>query len=118
MKTAKTRLSSKPSGGNGKRPNDRSRAERLQLLLASHGLKDEALNAFCREHGVFPHQLQQWQADFEAGTPSDDPTKLRQLQTENKQLARELQRKDKALAAAALLVLQKKYQALWEEKEK
>jgi hypothetical protein len=34
------------------------------------------------------------------------------------QLQRELSRKEKALAeAAALLVLQKKYQALWEEKD-
>jgi hypothetical protein len=34
-------------------------------------------------------------------------------------LERELRRKDKALAeAAALLVLQKKFQALWEEEEK
>jgi hypothetical protein len=42
----------------------------------------------------------------------------RELKAENKQLARELKRKDKALAeAAALLVLQKKYQALWEEKD-
>ena len=35
-----------------------------------------------------------------------------------KALVRELKRKEKALAeAAALLVLQKKYQALWEEKD-
>ena len=37
---------------------------------------------------------------------------------EIKKLERELVRKEKALAeAAALLVLQKKYQALWEEKD-
>ena len=36
----------------------------------------------------------------------------------NSMVQRELKRKEKALAeAAALLVLQKKYQALWEEKD-
>jgi len=111
----------KPSSNTGvcsKRPHDRSRAERLQLLLNSHALKDEALNAFCREQGVFPHQLHHWKADFEAETVSEHPAQLRTLKAEKTQLERELQRKDKALAeAAALLVLQKKYQALWEEKD-
>ena len=42
----------------------------------------------------------------------------RELKETNKQLERELKRKEKALAeAAALLVLQKKYQALWEDKD-
>jgi len=39
------------------------------------------------------------------------------LRDENKQLKKDLQRKEKALAeTAALLVLQKKFQAFWEEK--
>ncbi len=104
-----------------KRPNDRSRAERLKLLLDSHGLDDEALNAFCRERGIFRHHLEQWQVEFESGTAvisSSDRTELRELKETNKALARELRRKEKALAeTAALLVLQKKYQALWEDKD-
>jgi hypothetical protein len=41
------------------------------------------------------------------------------LQLKHDKLQRELNRKEKALAeAAALLVLQKKYQALWEGEEK
>ena len=31
-----------------KRPNDWGLAERLQMLMESHGLDEEALNAFCR----------------------------------------------------------------------
>jgi hypothetical protein len=43
---------------------------------------------------------------------------LRELRQANRGLKSELNRKEKALAeAAALLVLQKKYQALWEEKD-
>jgi hypothetical protein len=42
----------------------------------------------------------------------------KELSKENAQLKKELQRKEKALAeAAALLVLQKKFQALWADGE-
>lgn len=101
-----------------KRPKDWSLAERLDVLLESHGLGAEALNAFCREKGVFRHHLEQWQAAFAAGGSGAERTELRELKESNKALQSELNRKDKALAeAAALLVLQKKYQALWEEKD-
>ena len=44
---------------------------------------------------------------------------MRELQVKHEVLQRELRRKEKALAeAAALLVLQKKFQALWEDEEK
>lgn len=106
------------AGLRSKRPNERSLAERLQILLESHGLGDEALNAFCRERGIFRHHLEQWQAAFEAGSAAGNGAQLRELKDTNKALQRELTRKEKALAeAAALLVLQKKYQALWEEKD-
>lgn len=99
-----------------------SAAQRLTALLESHALKDQALHAWCREKGLFEHQLRQWQSEFcksdrPAATPAD--AALRQAKQKNDQLERELRRKDKALAeAAALLVLQKKFQALWEDEEK
>ena len=98
---------------------DKSLSERLNLLMESHGLAGEALNAFCREKGIFSHQLSHWREAFESGqTSAPDRSALRELKETNKQLTRELTRKEKALAeAAALLVLQKKYQALWEERE-
>jgi len=106
------------SGQRSRRPKDWSLAERLQLLKESHGLDEEALNAFCREQGVFRHHLEQWQAAFVAGGAEDTREELRALKDTNKALTSELNRKEKALAeAAALLVLQKKYQALWEEKD-
>ena len=89
--------------------------------MASHGLDEQGLNALCREKGIFRHHLQQWCAAFEAGPSGSSPVNasaLKELKETNKVLERELKRKDKALAeAAALLVLQKKYQALWEEKD-
>ena len=78
------------------------------MLMESHGLDEEALNALCREKGVFRHHLEQWQAAFIAGGSAVIRTELRELKVTNKALTRELNRKEKALAeAAALLVLKK-----------
>ncbi len=105
-------------GKQSRRPKDWSLAERLEILMESHGLDEEALNGFCREQGIFRHHLEQWQAAFAAGGAEDARAELRELKDTNKALTRELNRKEKALAeAAALLVLQKKYRALWEEKD-
>lgn len=87
-------------------------AQRLLALHESHGLGEEALNAWCRERGLFTHDLTQWDRDFcdSTGTAGgrEESEELRQLRVTNLQLQRELNRKDKALAeAAALLVLQK-----------
>ena len=120
MKTHKEHSLSK-KGPITKRPKDWSLSERLQMLLESHGMDEEALNAFCREQGIFRHHLQQWREVFETGTSPGlqaNRSELRELKEANKGLKSELNRKEKALAeAAALLVLQKKYQALWEEKD-
>ena len=117
MKTHKE-LSTSKAGTTTKRPKDWSLAERLQMLLESHGKDEEALNAFCRERGIFRHHLGQWREAFETGTLQSNRSELRELKEANKGLKSELNRKEKALAeAAALLVLQKKYQALWEEKD-
>lgn len=106
------------AGLQSKRPQDWSLAERLQILMESHGLDEEALNACCREKGIFRHHLEQWQAAFEAGASVVSHSELRELKDMNKALTRELNRKEKALAeAAALLVLKKKYQALWVEED-
>ena len=89
--------------------------------MESYGLDKEGLNRFCREKGVFVHHLEQWREAFEQGKSDafgTEKSEIRALKESKKALERELKRKEKALAeAAALLVLQKKYQALWEEKD-
>jgi len=110
-----------PSEPGSRRPSDWSAGERLQALLETHILDEMSRNAWCREQGVYPQQLQTWRSEIEQGeTPNAAAARseLRELREEKKQLQRELNRKEKALAeAAALLVLQKKYQALWEDKD-
>ena len=97
-------------------------AQRLQALLETHAMAPAQLSAWCREKGLFEHQLQSWREAFcTAGTSESRESKaaLRALQVQHEGLQRELRRKEKALAeAAALLVLQKKFHALWEDEEK
>lgn len=103
-----------------KRPQDWSAQEQLLALQETHGLSGEALQAWCRERGLFAHHLASWKAAFCAIARPDAGTReLRSLKDQNDQLKRELVRKDKALAeAAALLILQKKFRALWEDEAK
>ena len=74
------------------------------------------LHAWCREKGLFEHQLKTWRDAFCSAPVSDSresKAALRDLQAKHEALQRELRRKEKALAeAAALLVLQKKFQIL------
>ncbi len=113
-----THLHRPPAGD--KHAQEWSTEQRLQALLDTHNLPTEALNAWCRERGLFAHQLQAWRAELRMpAKPATDAGELRKLKADLASLQRELNRKDKALAeAAALLVLQKKYQALWEDEDK
>ncbi|MFT0533169.1 transposase [Castellaniella hirudinis] len=108
------------TGAGEKRLQEWTADRRLQALLDTNGLAPEDLNAWCRERGIFAHQLQAWKAEFcLPAKPSTQAGELRKLKGELASLQRELTRKDKALSeAAALLVLQKKYQALWEGEDK
>lgn len=110
------------SAAKEKRPQDWKRDEQLAALMETHGMGDEALQAWCREHGIFPHHLDSWRRDFiteQPPAPVPEGRVLKTLKSENDDLKAELRRKDKALAeAAALLVLQKKFRALWGNEEK
>jgi transposase-like protein len=97
-----------------------SAAERLQALNQTHGLEPVARSAWCRSHGLFEHHLRTWADAFcEAIEAPASKAQLRELERKYQASQRELNRKDKALAeAAALLVLQKKFQALLEGEDK
>jgi hypothetical protein len=102
-----------------KRPSDWTAAEKLTALQETHALSGEALNVWCREKGLFAHHLTSWKDEFCAPKTPAPAAQMRTLKDENVSLKKEILRKDKALAeAAALLVLQKKFRALWEDEEK
>lgn len=103
-----------------RRPQDWSTEQQLMALHETHALSGESLQTWCRENGLFPHHLASWKAVFcnDAKTATGN-REIRALKAENDRLKRELTRKEQALAeAAALLVLQKKFRALWEEEVK
>ena len=92
--------------------------ERLTALHQTFSLTPESLNAWCRERGLFASQLQQWRKDFIATSPEvsaqANAVELKKLKISHVKLELDLRRKDQALAeTAALLVLQKKFQALF-----
>jgi len=101
-----------------KRPQDWSLEERLNMVITCASLDEEKVNAYCREQGVYLHHVKQWKEDFYNGHSSvnkvKSQTQIKQLKKENKILKKDLNRKDKALAeTAALLVLQKKVNVIW-----
>lgn len=103
-----------------KRPQDWTAAEQLAALQETHSLSGEALQAWCRERGIFAHHLTSWETAFcaEVKEPATGAREMRTLKDEIAKLKRDVARKDKALAeAAALLILQKKFRALWEDEE-
>ena len=91
--------------------------DRLNAVIATAAMSEMERSAWCREQGLYVEQLDTWREAFEG--MDDDKAQASRSNTarERKSLAKlqkELERKDKALAeAAALLVLSKKAQAIW-----
>lgn len=107
---------------NEKRPEDWTKSERFAAILASEGLSDEQLSAYCRQQGIYVHHIEQWKLNFlgedDESSPAQSQQKVRQLTQQVHKLKRDITRKDKALAeTAALLVLQKKVQEIWNDEE-
>ena len=95
-------------------------ADKFAAVLETAALNESDLSAYCRERGLYPSQVKQWRAACEQANDGDRAQNKRlQDNTRNadkriKALERELNRKEKALAeTAALLVLRKKAQAIW-----
>ena len=96
-------------------------SDKLQMLHETYSMSEEEVNAYCRVKGIFKHQLQEWEREFLNSKSKDNTSTKEALQEERSRshaLAKELRRKEKALAeTATLLVLQKKFQALLEDEE-
>lgn len=98
--------------------------DKFAAVMESASLNEQETGEYCRRKGIYPHQLDQWRKACEKANDWDRQANIR-LKSEQKTnrkrinvLEKELKRKEKALAeAAALLVLQKKVQAIWGESE-
>ena len=105
-------------------PESWSGENKLAVVIETAALNEEELAEYCRRKGLYVEQISRWREAAIAGAQTLRPLSAeerRELQRERKKtrkLEKELRRKDKALAeTAALLVLQKKTQAIWGDGE-
>ena len=100
-------------------PDDWSSQDKFAVIVETASLNAQELSEYCRSKGLYPEQIERWKLACIQGLGA--PKQEQDNKESRKKLIRlekEIQRKDKALAeAAALLVLQKKFQALWEDAE-
>jgi transposase len=95
--------------------------EKYQLVVEAAGIENEKLGEFLRERGLHSEHITIWDQELrdmidKKNDPKDQ--ELKELKKKNKELEKELQRKEKALAeAAALLILKKKLDTLTREHE-
>lgn len=104
-----------------KSPQDWNKTQRFEAIMHCYEMKDEQVSSYCRENGIYPHHIIEWKSEFlsmKEITPAESRQEQKKLKQEVKRLQKELNRKDRALSeTAALLVLSKKCQAIWGEKE-
>lgn len=97
---------------------------KLAAVIETAPLNTSELSEYCRSKGLYPEQIARWKQACIEGTGSQNAREQatdNQLKLARKQirdLEKDLRRKEKALAeSAALLILQKKFNALWEDAE-
>lgn len=96
---------------------------RLEAVITTAAMNEAAKCAWCREHGVYPGELDKWRASATQALadPEDaraSPQATRADRRRITELERDLLRKDRALAeTAALLVLSKKVAAIFNRGE-
>lgn len=99
-------------------PGQRGAEEKFKLLLESKSITDADLGDWLRRHGLHSEHLSLWEQEL-GDILKDKQQQLRRENTELKkqikQLQREINKKDKAMAEAlALITLKKKVTAIYQ----
>ena len=115
-------VSGRTQRGAGKSPEHWPAEAKLAAVIETSALSEIELSQHCREKGLYPEQVKAWRQaclDGQEVATQQLQSERAQARTDRKrirELERELNRKEKALAeAAALLVLRKKLHVLWGE---
>lgn len=94
--------------------------DKLAVVIQTASLNEQELSEYCRGKGLYVEQIDRWTEAAIAGNDSSEyllraeRREWRKQKMKVRELEKELRRKEKALAeAAALLVLEKKVQAIW-----
>src|SRR5258706_1258122 len=96
---------------------------RLEAVITTAAMSEAGKSAWCREHGVYPAELDRWRTSCTSALAHPEDAQARPQGTRAdrkriKELERDLLRKDRALAeTAALLVLSKKLEAIFHKGE-
>ena len=112
-------MRNKQGKAGSERSNDKSAEAKLQAVIDTASMSEQERGAYCREHGIYTHHLDEWREKFLQGfgapaVSRKEAKEERKLQNEYNKLKRELHKKDKALAeVSALLILKKKADLLW-----
>ena len=91
------------------------------LLLESQSISEEKQGEWLRKNGLHSDHLNKWRDEIfdMMNNKNEDKIKLRKAKGKIKELQKEINRKDRALAeVTALLTLKKKLNHLWEDEEK
>ena len=118
---AKAKQSGQPMPAKPSSPECWSAQKKLNTIIETAALNESELSQYCRERGLYPDQVKRWKQEsllgfkHQAEQVKQDRQQAKADRARIKQLKRELRHKEKALAeTAALLVLRKKLNALWE----
>ena len=101
-----------------KRPQDWTAEEKLEAVLEMEKLDEQEKGKYLREKGIHTIHIQRWKQEMLDGLKLNGKSlsKADPRDKRIKELEKELNRKDKALAeTAALLVLKKKAEEIWGE---
>ena len=110
--------------GNGKNPEKWNSKDKFGVVLETANMNEAELAEYCRSKGLYAEQIAAWREACEGANAQESETKkyhaeqTRKDKKAIKSLEKELRKKEKALAeTAALLVLRKKADAIWGDKE-
>ncbi len=114
------RANGHPAPANDEPADQWSSRDKFLVVMETTRLSEAELAEYCRQKGLYPEQVRQWQENC-VHANSDIPARIAEImqqdkatQKELRQVRKELQRKEAALAeTAALLVLRKKAEAIW-----
>jgi transposase len=108
--------------GDGQNPEQWNAADKFAVVLEAAPLNEAELGAYCRRKGLLVEQLERWRSEVHTVLSGDQggvaTTERAADKKRIRELEKDLRRKEKALAeTAALLVLSRKYEALWTDGE-
>ena len=120
----KSEIAGSASAGKWKNAVEWSSADKFGVVLETARMNEAELSEYCRSKGLFVEQVADWREACQQANaaPGELNREFREQSKSDrkviKDLKKDLQRKEKALAeAAALIILRKKAQAIWREPE-